>query len=249
MNRLDCSDRDAAIDSVARLAGLGPSDLLRRLKHCSFEEMAARATDEGCAPEDVLPKLILGGRLVVPSRPVEVMWFHGTRVIRATEFKNGLLPMAACLPGLVQMVEQLAVEAGLAVSDLNKGQKSSSQIGKLSVAGQSGPYASLIREHVVHPQISDHNYLDGPEMVVDLAQSVAGPYAPRVLDLYRSKTAPCIVWFLGLSAIEDVLACAMRYIYAVVHDEPDPAEWNTCFDGGGQAVPASRILKREWLDG
>jgi hypothetical protein len=120
---------------------------------------------------------------------------------------------------------------------------------KLTLADKSGPYGSLLRETVVTPTGAHRDFLASPEIVYDLAHSIAGPRAAEVLDLYRARTNRCVVWFANREPRSDVIKHALAYVHHVVRGDDDPGFWNTSFNGGGVGVPASDIVKVEWIDG
>jgi hypothetical protein len=249
MDRLDCSSRKAAFQSVAHIAGVTEADLWQTLVSCSDDHLLAEARFTGRTVEDVLARHVLGQSVEEFSPPREIVWFHGTRLSRETNFSMGLLPLKKCLPHLEYVVEQLAREVGVTIDEIQKGERSASHVTKLALIEKIGPYGSLFREVGVHPTGAHGDFLDSPEIVCDLARSIGGARAEEILDLYRLRAARCVVWFIGREPRSNALTSAIKYVHAIAQNDDEPGHSNTCFDGHGQAVPSADIVKVEWLDG
>jgi hypothetical protein len=248
MSRLDCSAPNPAIASLATLLGVGERELVRRLDSVDEASLLHESRRTRRPPEDALTRCIAGSWPEDIAPPAEVVWFHGTRLSRSTDFREGLLPFNATLPRLTSAVEELALEVGVARVRLHMGEMSGSHSMKVALGARSGPYGSLLRETVVRPTGAHRDFLDTPEIVFDLAHSVGGTSAPAILDLYRQRTCRCVVWFVARDPRRDVTKFALMYAWSCAQSSDDPGYWNTCFNGGGIAVPSSDIVKIEWLD-
>lgn len=229
--------------------GLSEPALADSLRACSEHSLLAESDRARRAPEDALMRQIVGAWPEDFPPPQEIVWFHGTRLPRSTDFREGLLPFTASLPGLIETVERLAIEVGVPHELLHKGEMSGSHSMKLALADESGPYGSLLRDVVLRPTGAHRDFLDTPEIVYDLAHSVGSTGAAQIIELYRRRTSRCVVWFIGRDRRQDVLKHALMYTYRVIHADGDPNHWNTCFNGRGKTVSFDDILNVEWLDG
>lgn len=242
-----CSSPDAALESVAEVVGVRSTELLIRIRSCSCEAVLDTASANGRPFEEALAWDVLGNWPDALPCPDETVWFHGTRLPRETQFENGLLPLRDTLPDLTGVVSRLAREVGVSEQDIDSGQVSGSHSTKLVLIDTSGPYGSLLRTTVVHPTGAHRDFLDAPEIVIDLARSIAGSRAEEVLEMYRSQTRSCVVWFLGRESRRDVIVRSLAYIHDAMGENDDPGFWNTCFNGGGLRVLRSDIVRIEWL--
>lgn len=249
MHRLECSSPRRAGESIAHLLGVPVNQVIDRLRECS-DINCERQSRMLCRPfEEVVAEHVLGVWPETVSSECEAVWFHGTRLAPGTDFREGLLPFKDCLPTLTTQIEALAVEVGMSAHEMNKGPVSLSHSAKLAMRDRSGPYASLLREAVVRPTGNHCDFLVNPEIVYDLAERIGGARANEILALYRARTRPSVVWFVGVVSQGHALMHALMYVRSAELADGDPLHWNTCFDGQGRPVPRADILKVEWLDG
>lgn len=247
MVRLDCSTVELTLVSLARLGRRDADALRAQLAALSEEALNDDARRDQRPHEEVLAKLIFGVSAEDISQPDETIWFHGTRVARDTDFSDGLLPLDEVLPSLRAQIQTLAYEVGVPRDGRPHGEMSGSHSAKLDLLGRSGPNGSLLRDAVVAPSGAQRDYLFCPEIVEDLAEHMGGPHASDVLDLYRRRTHPCIVWFVSRDKRPDAISRALMYAWASVNEDEDPGFWNTCFEGWGRKVPFADIVRVEWL--
>ena len=68
-----------------------------------------------------------------------------------------------------------------------------------------GPFAFLIRDIAIHAPSPNHDYLDAPEMVEDIAGTLLGENYSQLVNRFKETSTPCLVSFIshskGLSLI------------------------------------------------
>jgi len=118
---------------------------------------------------------------------------------------------------------------------------------KTSDSRHRGPYAFLTRDALIDPESTGH-YLSTPEFVEDIIRSQYSSDAEKILELFKARTSPCIVHFRDAKPRDDVAETALHYLYSGVHGDRPRGSIHTCFDGGGEIVDASQIIRVEFLE-
>lgn len=117
-----------------------------------------------------------------------------------------------------------------------------------------GPFGHLVREIAFHARrLSQHDYLDIPEIVEDIGSCFASYFHHRPgVDLnqrFRDATKPCIVKFQ--TTIPDDYArhawpAALLYVYAALHGDAVYYDSLCGYDAKGRLIPAQDILAIMW---
>ena len=113
-----------------------------------------------------------------------------------------------------------------------------------------GPFGMLCRTAVVGPAGLNGSYIFRPELVDDIAGELLGENFRALTDRFANESDPCVVHFVG-PPTESTLKKALRYVYETqiegCNDVESATSSNACFDGGGEIISPSRILKIEFL--
>jgi len=118
---------------------------------------------------------------------------------------------------------------------------------KTSGPPRGGPHAFLVRAAITQRLAVNNDYLDAPEIVVDLARVMAGQNALALLDAFRGTTVPCIVKFGSRDLRNDVTAVTPLYCYLATKRKPPGIFCNTCFNGEDLRVPYDDVVDVEFL--
>ena len=125
---------------------------------------------------------------------------------------------------------------------------------ELSLSGKDGshdegPFAFLIRSVAIHAPASNHNYLDAPELVEDIAGILLGQNFESLVDRFKEITKPCIVSFVADPKGYE-LPAALWYLKLVVDGDPDLEAANSAnkfFDSEGVSITPDRIQEVELI--
>jgi len=249
---LDCSDLESTCRSLAPAISRTPERLWAELKSYTQNEFEDAITKTKIEPSNVLWRTIVGDSN--PWIPDSVVWFHGTRVDPNCRFQSGILPLHLCLNRLESWVEEFATNAGITKQSPHHQPEPSVFNNsaylyhmKTSDSRHWGPYAFLTRDALVDPEGTGH-YLSTPEIVEDIIRSQYSSDAETLLELFRTRTHPCIVHFRDVKPRDDVAETALHYLHSGVHGCRPRGSIHTCFDGGGEIVDVGLIIRIEFLD-
>jgi hypothetical protein len=242
MRRLDCSDSESTRHSLSEVLNVLPETLQCRILSFDFNKVSAgRPLDLG----EALVQEVCGSDVSSAPTPDEIIWFHATRVQQEPQFAaDGLLPLKTCLGKIENGIRDMALARGFT---LKKCAPSFSYASKLGSLAKQGPCASLLREAAEKPGSEHCNFLDAPEIVVDICQHLFGNEADAVLEEYRNHTRPCVVSFVSRAVRGDVIGRALWYLHDCMLNKEERTFSNTCFDGHGIAVPSVDIVAVDWL--
>ena len=251
--RLDCASRDSTEASLVRAFGCS-ADALRQFvadpAHGNYYEEHWQRLPEferwfyGRACES----------LGLPQVPVEVCWFHGTRVPEGTTFSEGIVPLGLWLPRLRASVLATLADEG-AKREVSAAFDREGGFGmhfrnKVRDSLHWGPFAILVREVADYASsIGQHDYLGMPEIIEDLCEDVRLASGLDLIAAFEKAWKPAMVKFVAPAGEsgEYALATALCYLRecALTGGPGHGAVW--CFDASNQAIPAERVLSIGWF--
>lgn len=237
--KLDCTSPESAKQSLCEIFNTAERELLALLRSVRPYE----SNDQ--RPEDVIYERFCI-QFGVPFFPVKVTWFHGTRVEDFHSFyKYGILPKTAAKKLIEPRLKELAI--GLKYKGNNP--FSSSIAGKQGVHDE-GPFASLIKDAVIHAPGNHHSYVKAPEIVEDISGELLGENFSQLVTRYQKVTKPCVVAFLS-NGIGVEIPRALLYLKHVEDGDSaiDAAGYaNTFFCADGEIISPERIQSIEQLN-
>lgn len=233
---LDCETADSAVRSLCSITGVSAGDIRARMlkwNHRAFERFAQRRGIGGfeVARSELWRRVF--GDLPRPI-PGAVYWFHATRVLPNTDFAEGLLPLPAAVPRLIESLQKIGLQPA-APSERSFHRQAHEE--KMQHETSWGPFGHLVKEAAFSP-IQNH-FFSAPEAVVDLGFD---------LDAFRAVTMPCIVKFRATEPRDDVAEPALYYAYLATWRKPADWDCSTTWSGDGNTVPREDIIKIEYLD-
>jgi len=251
--RLDCETRQSAEASLLAAFGCTATALHRFLtdpahleyfeaNYLTLPDFDRFLFQRACA--------VLGD----PTLPTEFCWFHGTRIPSGTTFEDGILTLGQVLPrlesALVATLQDHAAQQAVQAAFGRKGGFGFHFGNKLNSPVHGGPFAILVREVAEYAnELGQHDYLRMPEIVEDLCEDVLLASGLDLLSVFQEEWLPVVVKFVAPAGDsgEFALAVALRYLRGcALVDKPDMgAVW--CFDGENTAVPASSILRVDFV--
>ncbi len=256
MIMLDCEDLDSGLRSLAVAAGID-EPALRHVLHSDVADEVRPGED----PWNAIPRVVFA-KLGVDINDVcfeGAYYFHCTRVLRPQAFlRDGIHPLGAMLARLwddlyglcdeqVTPAQWHALRRDLEDSTptpLHEEQGARLYRLKFDKPGLHGPYASLVRDHVVAPISGHHDYLKCPEIIEDLAGCLGLGLQAR----FEAQAASCIVKFRHHEVTRHTVEAALLYVLTRVQSKPLGESSVYGLDCKSVAVPASDVVYVDEID-
>lgn len=233
---LDCSNYESTKKSLLDIFSTNEEELAPVLQSINPFESIYKPAEEVLYNEACD---ILGD----PKDNISVVWFHGTRTEDVSLFnKLGILTKSEA---------RKFIEPRL--KELSEGMNSfGSNPFLMSISGKQGdhdegPFAFLIRDVAIHAPSPNHNYLDSPEMVEDIAGALLGENYSQLVDRFKEISDPCLVSFTSEAKGYEVPK-ALLYLKLVEDGETHfeaASSANTFFDSENVIISPDRIKSVE----
>ena len=193
---LDCASADMARSSLAALLGISDSELDQRIASLSPDALYPMTAGQADNAATLWEHLTTQAE----TAPSAIFWFHATRVLQDASFAtDGILPLKDMLPRIETLLKKLMQDCPDAE---RQDEEDSSSVGnpfalamRLEMPEGQGPDAFLVREAIFDKSGAQHNFVDAPEAVEDVAAMLAGSGAAALLECFRSASRPYIVKF------------------------------------------------------
>lgn len=244
MADLDCETFESALMSLCTIFRVEEEQLREFLTSIDLEQHY-RSNHPPRHPGDELLSLFEQEHGQDRERIERVYWFHLTRVPSGASFEDGLLPLGAVLCRIWEMLFTLfsetphesrlreMAEAGVQDSHFNL---------KTNDSLHWGPYAMLVRDIAFACATAhNHDYLRTPEIVEDICSGYRKQFGESIQEVVEERLVPTIVKFWSEYEGHEIES-ALYYVYCQLHSQELTMSGNTCFDGGGVAVPYDRIV-------
>lgn len=250
---LDCSCASEALQSLSRLFGTTPEGLRSRWGSFRLDD-----PQYGSEPPENRLILHLGYEPEALPQPSAIRWFHATRAMARSDFRDGVLPTTQALPhvwdALGTVVERQRWISQEEWQQFREGFWQSGTVGarqfghKYIAPGWEGPFAFLVRDAAVSGLEAGHrDFTRLSEATEDIGMAFEELYQLPLRDAIRRELAPCLVVFTRPGNWYGAVRAALNYVFRVDRRMRQHTDCNTCYSGGGQAVPASWIDRVEWL--
>lgn len=250
---LDCESFDSALASLGRIFNASPDRIRAFL---SLPEIGAIYDSKWREMPD-LKNYVYAVVIHHFGRPAlldEIFWFHGTRVLPDSTFSDGIHPLGVALPqikkALVSVISDTEIKQKLRKVLESNGVGEHLYSLKTNDSEHWGPYAMLVRDALFSPDDThQHDYLGLPEIVADICSGFERGTGISLTNIFSEALRPAIVKFKGHSDDDEgCIASAISYVYSTIHEGgPNDSCW-CCFDGEGRQVPATDIVKVEFVD-
>lgn len=253
---LDCETLETTLASVALAAGVSERELLDGLRRFDPAGVDTSADWYGAVPRAALASI---GVNIDSVRFDAIRAFHGTRTLDPQRFvRHGILPLGAVIDrlwddlfaiagGQVTTAEWHAIRTAIETGPLRPGPaEHSAYLYRLKVGKTSlhGPYANLVRDHVLAPIEGHHDYLAIPEIVQDIAR-FAGT---DLQDRFERAAKSCIVKFRHHEVTHHEIDSAVSYLLSKAHNEPHGFSSVHGLDCKGVAVPPEAVVAVDEID-
>lgn len=244
---LDCQDVDSAMRSLETASRL-PSDLLAETMRSFDVNWDLAETDPlKTAPHEFFQ--LLGVNIDDLRFGFEgTYYFHGTRVIDPDSFRrDGILPLGQMIDRLWESLYML-INDEVTEADWRRCRDDLETTGgghsgwlyrvKVPNSIHHGPYAMLVRDHLLHPKATaSHDYLATPEIVEDIAQACGFGLQER----FEAAATRCTIKFRTAETRDVDVEAAFWYVYTSLRGDGIGNSSLSCIDVG-RAVLAEDIL-------
>jgi hypothetical protein len=236
---LDCSSYESTKKSILDIFSTTEEKLASVLQSISPFESSYKPAEEVLYDETCD---ILGH----PKDNIIVVWFHGTRTEDESLFqKLGILTKSEAR----KFIEPRLKELSKGMERFGSNPFSMSLFGKQGDHDE-GPFAFLIRDVAIYAPSPNHNYLDAPEMIEDIAGALLGENYSQLVNRFKEISTPCLVSFTSESKGYE-LPHALLYLKLVEDGETHfeaASSANTCFDSENVIVSPDRIKSVEIIE-
>lgn len=248
---IDCESYESALASLAGVYGTSSKDIKDYLSR--FDLDSEYENYKGDMDAGDLLQIKFDQKFGSPQHSVTgISWFHLTRTLDGTTFSEGILPLGAALPKVWDILVSIPKDGSKRrrLKELRTNGVPNHQY-QLKVPHKlhHGPYAMLVRESAFNAsEIGNHDYLKLPEIIEDVCWGYQERFKESIQDEIMAALRPCIVKFEDRSGTRtDVIGPVLRYCLCKARNEELHIHTNTCFDGGGEAVPFEAIQRIEYL--
>lgn len=248
---LDCHTASAAFESLTGIFRIDSHALAAILDDYVIEDEFPEGPQE---PAEQLLYRVLRESGGAPSFD-STHWFHATRVMNATVFQRGLLPLGHLIDTIWNNVYGLAPASVCrpSLDELrlwmeNDGGGHFGNLYRLKTEDQRhwGPFAFLVRDAILDAtRARHHNYLGIPEIVEDIATCAKDRFGWDLATAYREATTPFIVKFSERGGALLSVRSALYYVYCHRKGFGQSTMTNTCFDAAASPIEVDRILAIE----
>jgi hypothetical protein len=253
---LDCENFATTLTSVAAAADVSERVLLEALRRFDPDAVDSSMDWYGAVPKAALASI---GISLDASRFDAVCAFHGTRTLDPGRFlRDGIMPLGMMLDrlwndlysiagGHVTGAEWRAIRAAIEAGPLPPGPAGhSAYLYRLKTKSSSlhGPYASLVRDHAIAPIEGQHDYLQIPEIVEDIARFTG----TDLQDRFERAARSCLVKFRHDTANPGMTESAVTYLLGHVRGEPHGFGSVDGVDRCGLAVSAQDVIYVDEID-
>jgi hypothetical protein len=255
LNWLDCTSMTTTLTSIATVAGVETLQLQRAIDDFDESRFDDRSEDAYVRmPREVLSTL---GCDLDSVHIDGALYFHGTRVLDPEAIRReGLLPLDRMIEQIWEMLFGLTrdvcdqAEWSAFRADIEKG--GGDHDGWLyrtktrRTASSFGPFAVLVRDTLLHSDdVGNHDYLDCPEIVQDIARAFYRSFGVDVESRFRATSHAVIVTIRSTAVWVGSLRAALWYAFDMLRDQAITSNANEGFDSHGQVVSPADVIGLE----
>lgn len=253
---LDCETFETTLASVATAANVSEQRLFDGLARFDPATVDSSADWYEAVPRAALASV---GINIDSIRFEAICAFHGTRTLDPRGFlRQGILPLGAMIDRLwddlfsiagrhVTTAEWHAIRASIETGRHHTGlAEQSAFLYQLKVGRASlhGPYANLVRDHVIAPVEGHHDYLTVPEIVQDIARFTG----TDLQDRFERAAQSCVVKFRHDDVTHHEIASAVSYLMSKAHNEPHGFSSVHGIDCKGVAAAPQAVIAVDEID-
>jgi hypothetical protein len=243
---LDCENYDTILSSLSAILSTSENDISSFLKSLDLNEIWKNSQKEKYADEYLFEEFLREFKLD-ESRIIKANWFHNTRVLKGSEFKEGILPSSLAINRLETLISDIVKKLKIPINK-NSLQKCSVIQNKLNSKTNQGPWAFLIRDFAFEKTVGIHDYLKSPELIEDILHFKYPENYELIFREFQNTTVKCIVKFKTEFEFHPKrLLYVINYLYNKINGEKMDWRSNANFSNNGKIISPEMILKIEYL--
>jgi hypothetical protein len=244
---LDCENYDTILSSLKEIFSTSENDILTFLKSLDLNEIWENSQKEKYADEYLFEEFLKEFELD-KSKIIKAHWFHNTRVLKGTEFKEGILPSTPAIKRLETLIDKIVKKLKIRINE-NSLKECSVIQNKLTSKTNQGPWAFLIREFAFEKTVGIHDYLKSPELIEDIIHFKYPENYDLIFREFQNTTIQCIIKFkTEFEFHPQRLLYVINYLYNKINDEKMDWRSNANFSNNGEIISPKMILKIEYLE-
>ncbi|MEV0271514.1 hypothetical protein AB0H43_22275 [Hamadaea sp. NPDC050747] len=249
MITLNCRTFDDCLASLASATDVAPAVLLHAMRDHEPDSVPADQDPWEAFPRDVLATV---GIDIAKVAFDDCVYFHGTRTLDSDSFlREGILPLGLVIDRLWEALLGLCPDvsdaewAALRARTQTTDPSHSAELYRLKTQNPAlhGPYASLVREHVLYPIVGQHDYLASPEIIEDIARCSGFDLQHR----FDTAATMCIVAFRSTQLSPSAVDSAVNYAYAKARGEKIGMSSVDGYDCRAEPVAAHDVISVELI--
>lgn len=239
---LDCENFDSILDSLSNIFNSNKPEILSYLNEVSLDEIWRKSKKERYAYEYLFEHFKQKFK-IRKSIIIKAYWFHNTRVLKSTDFKEGILPLEKAIIKVEEIIEKVIRNLDKSIK-LDYLTNSTATIHKLNSDYDQGPWGFLIKEFAFENANGIHDYLSVPELVEDIIRFRYPEEYDFILNEYQKFTTKCIVKFKSDRTFHpDTLAYVINYLYHKINNLEMNYQCNTNISNFRKTIPFFNILE------
>lgn len=243
---LDCENYDSIISSLNSIFSTSENDIPSFLKSIDLDKIWKNSRKEKRADEYMFDEFIKEFKLD-ESKIIKAYWFHNTRVLKNSEFKEGILPLSSAINKIEILINVIIKKLQIPINNTSL---SESYVihNKLNYKINQGPWAFLIRDFAFEKTDGIHDYLKSPELIEDILHFKYFENYGVIFREFQNTTVKCIIKFKTETEFHHKkLLPVINYLYNKVNDEKMDWKSNANFSNNGKIISPKMILKIDYL--
>ncbi|SFD51383.1 hypothetical protein SAMN04489722_11130 [Algibacter lectus] len=243
---LDCENYESMLSSLASIFTTSGNDILSFLKSTDLNEIWKKSLKEKYANEYLFDEF-LNEFKINESKIIKAYWFHNTRVLKGSEFKEGILPLSIAINKIETLINEIIKKIQIPIN--NNSLLGCSVIqNKLNSKTNQGPWAFLIRDFAFEKADGIHDYLKSPELIEDIIYFKYPEKYDLIFREFQNTTVKCIIKFKTEKEFHPQrLLYVINYLYNKINDKKMDWRSNANFSNNGKIISPEMILKIDYL--
>ena len=243
---LDCENYESMLSSLASIFTTSGNDILSFLKSTDLNEIWKKSLKEKYADEYLFDEF-LNEFKINESKIIKAYWFHNTRVLKGSEFKEGILPLSIAINKIETLINEIIKKIQIPIN--NNSLLGCSVIqNKLNSKTNQGPWAFLIRDFAFEKADGIHDYLKSPELIEDIIYFKYPEKHDLIFREFQNTTVKCIIKFKTEKEFHPQrLLYVINYLYNKINDKKMDWRSNANFSNNGKIINPEMILKIDYL--
>lgn len=239
--KLDCTTPESTYSSLEAIYGTTTSELKSFILANNINQVFESSSQEKYGYEHYFEEFEKNFNL--QNCEITPYWFHNTRVLKLSTFKEGILPLEDAIEPVEKLVDLIAKQLGIQVNLIKPFTDPELQH-KMNTVTDSGPWGFLVKEFGIQAPSGIHDYLDLPELVQHIISYKYKANTNQLLDKFRSATKRCIVKFISHVELHPAnLSYVINYLYHIEHNLKLDMFCSTNYSNCGHPVDFKDIVE------